>query len=71
MSLGAKGVIVAKWRAYPFVDKVSSGPKGLQHSGYNWDEGDVCRWMSKKGDNAKPKIDVEKLKKEKRSRKGR
>jgi len=46
--LKKKGAILALWRAYPFVDRKSTAPKGFQHSGYNWDDGDVCRWMKKK-----------------------
>ena len=47
------------WRAYPFVDKQSTAPKGFQHSGYNWDDGDVCRWLKVKSsrvDRRKEKI---------------
>ena len=43
-----EGKLMAMWRSYPFVDSFSSAPSGMQHSGYRWDEGDVCMWMINK-----------------------
>jgi len=74
LDLNGKARIRAMWRAYPFVDRQSTAPEGFTHSGYNWDEGDVCRWMNlkqhdsnyKKAFMGKVGTDVETFKPEKR-----